>query len=54
MARPRKTADPVPGNDGDAFARLVAHFQAEFPAEWEALKLCPLQHGLDDMARLLK
>jgi hypothetical protein len=47
-------SDPVPGNNGDALERIVAFFQAEFPDDWEALRLCPLQHGLDDMARLLK
>ena len=54
MARPRKTADPVPGNDGEALTRIVAYFQSEFPTEWEGLRLCPLAYGLEDMARLLK
>ena len=63
MARPRKpavegqaspVADPVPGNDGAALARIVAFFQATQPDAWEALRLCPLQHGLDDMIAKLK
>lgn len=51
---PAKAADPVPGNNGEALARIVAFFQAEFPDDWEVLRLCPLQHGLEDMERLLK
>lgn len=60
MARPRKvplegaTPDPVPGNNGDAFARIVDYFRVEFPEDWENLRLCPLQHGVEEMARLLK
>lgn len=58
MARPRKAveapADPVPGNNGEALTRIADYFRATFPDDWEALRLCPLQHGLDDMARLLK
>lgn len=47
-------ADPVPSINGEALARIAAFFRTEFPDEWEALRLCPLQHGLDDMERLLK
>lgn len=54
MARPRKIADPVPGSNGEALTRIADYFQAEFPAEWEAIRLCPLVHGLEEMARLLK
>lgn len=48
------TPDPVPGNNGAALARIAAYFRAEHPEAWETLKLCPLQHGLDEMAALLK
>jgi hypothetical protein len=48
-----KAADPVPGNNGEALARIVGYFKAVHPDEWEALRLCPLQHGLDEMAKLL-
>lgn len=57
MARPRKVeapADPVPGSNGEALTRIADYFRAEFPDDWEALRLCPLQHGLEDMTRLLK
>ena len=47
-------ADPVPGNNGEALARIVAFFQAEHPDAWEELRLCPLQHGLQDMVERLK
>lgn len=53
MARPRKVPEGADQAIGDLSA-IVARFQAEFPDDWEALRLCPLQHGLEDMARLLK
>jgi len=55
MARPRKVlADPVPGDNAAALARLADYFKAAHPAEWEALRLCPLQHGLETMIERLK
>lgn len=51
---PAKQADPVPGNNGEALSRIAAYFKAEHPAEWDELRLCPLQHGLDAMAERLK
>lgn len=53
MARTRK-ALPVSDNDGEVFERLVALFRARFPDEWAALALCPLQHGVVDIAERLK
>ena len=47
-------ADPVPGDDGAALARITAFFRALRPEDWERLRLCPLQHGLEEMARLLR
>lgn len=39
--------------DASQLAGIVEDFKARFPDEWEALRLCPLQHGLEDMiARL--
>ena len=29
---------------------IVAEFKVKFPDEWETLRLCPLQHGLHEMA----
>ena len=51
---PTKIPDPVPGDNGDALRRIIAHFRVRFPAEWEALRLCPLQHGLDEIEAKLK
>lgn len=49
-----KIADPVPGDNGKALARIADYFRATYPEEWERLRLCPLQHGLEDMAERLK
>lgn len=49
-----KAPDPVPGNNGEALARIADYFRAEHPDAWEELRLQPLQHGLDNMAKLLK
>lgn len=46
--------DPAPGNNGEALARLVEFFKAEHPAAWDAIALCPLQHGLDVMIGRLR
>lgn len=35
-------------------AAIVDHFKALHPDDWEALRLCPLQHGLDAMIAKLK
>jgi hypothetical protein len=42
------------GDNGAALARIVAYFKAAYPDAWEELRLCPLQHGLDDMANRLR
>jgi hypothetical protein len=52
--RKRRTVKSALTSAGDALTAIAARFRAEFPEEWEALRLCPLQHGLEDMARLLK
>lgn len=49
-----KPKNPVPGDDGDALDRIVASFKARFPDEWEKLALCPLQHGVIDMAKTMR
>lgn len=46
--------DPVPGNNGAALARIAAYFKAEHEAEWESMRLCPLESGLEAMIGLLK
>lgn len=54
LASQDRIADPVPGDNGKALERITEYFKARFPDEWEAMRLCPFQHGLVDMARLLK
>lgn len=59
MARPKKArvegAQTIAGFPAsDDLIAIVEAFKAAHPAEWEAIRLCPLQHGLEDMARLLK
>jgi hypothetical protein len=46
-------SNPVPGDDGAALARIAAYFRHRQAEAWERLRLFPLQHGLEDMARLL-
>lgn len=38
---------------GGEFAAFVERFKVEHPDKWEELKLCPLQHGVEEMAALL-
>ena len=52
-ARAAVPANPVPGDDGAALARIAVFFRHHHAEAWEQLRLCPLQHGLDEMARLL-
>ena len=53
-AQPKPDTGPVPGDNGAALERLTAHFIATYPDAWEDLRLCPLQHGLEDMAARMK
>jgi len=50
----RPTPDPVPGDNGAALRRIVDYFKATEPDAWEELRLCPLQHGLEDMANRMR
>lgn len=40
--------------ESDDLMDIVERFKAEFPDDWELLRLCPLQHGIVDMAEKLK
>jgi hypothetical protein len=59
MARPRKARLEGEVSKGEAeftatqLDDAVELFKARFPDEWEAIRLCPLQHGLDVMAERL-
>lgn len=54
IAQANKALEPKPGDNGRALERFVSYFKEKFPDDWEALKLCPLQHGLDTMIEKLK
>lgn len=45
-----KKANP----DAEAFERIVASFKTDHPGTWEELRLCPLQSGIEEMAKKLK
>lgn len=67
MARTRKIApsyaaivqgsetERASGEQGDvaAIKAGVEAFKSRFPGEWEALRLCPLQHGIETMIEKL-
>lgn len=58
MARPRKAvSEPICAGEAEFtatnLADAVATFKARHPEDWEALRLCPLQHGLDTMIEKL-
>lgn len=46
--------EPKPGDNADALERFTEYFKQKFPDDWEVLKLCPLQHGLEAMIEKLK
>ena len=47
-------AGPTPQQDARALDGVVERFRALHPADWEQLRLCPLQHGLETMVRKLR
>jgi len=38
----------------DNFIAAVEAFQKAYPSQWEELRLCPLQHGIEAIAEKLK
>ena len=40
--------------DSNRLAAIVAMFKTEHEAEWESMRLCPLENGLEAMIGLLK
>lgn len=46
--------DPVPGNNGEALARIVEYFKAAHPEAWAELHLCPLEYALEEMVNRLR
>lgn len=39
--------------NGRVLLAIVDQFKAKHPDKWEELRLCPLQHGLDEIAACL-
>ena len=61
MPRANATSSPAPRaaessslEDARALSDIVARFRARHVDDWEALRLCPLQHGLETMKRKLR
>jgi hypothetical protein len=64
MARPRKARVEGEAVDargmmadashGPGLSGIVEAFKASHPDQWEQLRLCPLQHGLEAMVEALK
>lgn len=55
-ARVEGEASPVaevPAVSSRVLGGIVERFKADFPDDWEALRLCPLQHGIETMIEKL-
>jgi len=58
--RPRKVAPAQPHVAYElpelpsVFVETVERFKRDHPDEWEAIRLCPTQHGIEIMAERLK
>jgi len=50
-AAPRRGRPPKQPIEG--LAGIVDAFKASHPIQWEELRLCPLQHGLENMIELI-
>jgi hypothetical protein len=46
--------EPTQQQDARALGDAVDRFRSLHPADWEQLRLCPLQHGLETMVRKLR
>ena len=45
---------PTSQQDARALGEVVERFRTLHPADWDQLRLCPLQHGLETMVRKLR
>ena len=54
LAAPDPIVEPTPQQDARALGDVVDRFRSLHPADWEQLRLCPLQHGLETMVRKLR
>ncbi|MGZ8283382.1 MAG: hypothetical protein ACXWUN_10600 [Allosphingosinicella sp.] len=39
---------------GATLSSLIERFRLSFPQDWDQLRLCPLQHGVDTMVETLR
>ena len=57
MARTETVKVDLAARDNQKHAHMLGAgfewFKAQFPDDWEALRLCPLQHGMDTMIEKL-
>lgn len=53
-AKPRLEGAPHSSRETVTLTAIVVGFKARFPDEWESMRLCPLQHGLDAMIGILE
>lgn len=53
QADDRVLARNVASHHAEALSAAAAAFKEAYPVDWEALRLCPLQHGLETMIEKL-
>ena len=53
MAAKKKTADPVPGPNGEALLRIVAYFKQNHPEAWDTLPRGPFDDVAAHMAAIM-
>ena len=53
MARPAKPRLEGEAKQPNPIRVAVEQIKAEHPDKWDALRLCPAQHALDELAALL-
>ena len=53
MARPAKPRLEGEAKRPNLIRVAVEQIKAEHPDKWDALRLCPAQHALDELAALL-
>lgn len=46
--------EPTPDADPSMLQAIIDDFKVRFPDEWEGLRLCPLQHGIETIVERLK
>ena len=44
----------TPRGDAELLLAVLDRFRSRFPGEWDRLRLCPLQHGVETIGELLR